>query len=431
MKTAYLIIIGDELLNGLTADKNGPFLAYHLNEAGLNVTHLRIINDTREQILNAFAEAWETADVVVSTGGLGPTEDDITKQSLAAFFNCEVVLNTTAKAYLDEYLQQRDIKQPSLNEGQAYLPEKAVPLRNEKGTAPGMRFESGQKLAFAFPGVPAELRHFTTHTLIPYLKNHLQLPATQHKHFHTVGIREAVLAEVVSDLVGNLPAGISLAYLPSLGTVKLRLTGRGLQEAAFLEAIQPFSEALHERVGTYIYGYDGDSLPEKLGETLQERQATVATAESCTGGYLGHLLTSVPGSSAYFTGGVLTYTNALKQQELKVRRETLEQEGAVSELTVHEMVQGALSRWGTTYAIAISGIAGPEGGTATKPVGTVCIAVGDRYNIVSKRFHFFKDRQKNTHMAAIMSMDMLRRYIQFGEVRYDRDEPFRIDGNSA
>ena len=420
MKTAYLIIIGDELLNGLTADKNGAFLAYHLNEAGLDVTQIRIINDTTEQILQAFREAWDTADVVISTGGLGPTEDDITKQALADFFDCQVVLNPTAKGYLDEYLQQRAIRQPSLNEGQAYLPEKAEPLRNEKGTAPGMRFDAEGKMAFAFPGVPAELRHFTTHTLIPYLQSHWPLPATQHQHFHTVGIREAVLAETIQDLADNLPPGVKLAYLPSLGTVKLRLTGRGFSQEGFREAVRPFREALHERIGSYIYGYDGDTLQARLGSLLEARQATLATAESCTGGYLGHLLTSVPGSSAYFTGGLLTYTNALKQQALGVSPETLEHHGAVSEETVHEMVAGLLERWHTTYGIAISGVAGPGGGTAHKPVGTVCIAVGDRQQITTKYFRFFKDRQKNTHMAAIMGMDMLRRYAQFGEVRYPR-----------
>ncbi len=420
MKTAYLIIIGDELLNGLTTDKNGAYLAYHLNEAGLNVTQVRIINDEMDKILSALQEAWDTADVIIATGGLGPTEDDITKTAFGAFFNCEVVLNSTAKAYLDEYLQQRAIKRPSLNEGQAYLPEKAVPLRNEKGTAPGMRFDNGEQVAFAFPGVPAELRHFTTDTLIPYLKQHLQLPATQHKHFHTVGIREAILAEEVSDIAADLPDGISLAYLPSLGTVKLRLTGRGFSEQGFQSAIQPFSETLHQRVGSYIYGHDGASLEAKIGDILNERQATVATAESCTGGYLSHLLTSIPGSSSYFMGGVLTYTNALKAKELGVSSNTLEVEGAVSEQTVHEMVNGVLAKWNVTYGIAISGVAGPEGGTADKPVGTVCVAVGDRQSILTKRFQFFKDRQKNTHMAATMGLDMLRRYSLFGEVNYTR-----------
>jgi nicotinamide-nucleotide amidase len=420
MKTAYLIIIGDEILNGLTQDANSHFIAHQLNEAGLDVGRIKVISDTEDQILDAFREAYDQADVIICTGGLGPTKDDITKSSLAKFYNCEVVLNTTAKEYLDEYLQQRQINRPSLNESQAYLPEKAIPLRNEKGTAPGMRFDNGEQVAFSLPGVPAEVRHFTTHTIVPYLKHHLQLPATLHKHFHTVGIREAILAEAVEDIAQELPASIGLAYLPALGTVKLRLTGRGLSKEQFQHAIQPFAETLHQRIGTYIYGYDGASLEAMIGKILQERQATVATAESCTGGYLGHLLTSVPGSSAYFAGGVLTYTNALKQQELGVSPETLEQHGAVSEQTVHEMVAGSLRKLHTTYAIAISGVAGPEGGTAAKPVGTVCIGVGDRSQIHTHRFQFFKDRQKNTHMAAIMGMDMLRRYVLWGEVRYTR-----------
>ena len=418
MKTAYLIIIGDEILNGLTHDVNSYFLAYHLNEAGLNVTQVKVINDEEANILKAFREAHEEADVIISTGGLGPTKDDITKATLAKFYNCEVVLNETAKGYLDEYMQQRQINRPSLNEGQAYLPEKAVPLRNEKGTAPGMRFDYNGQVAFALPGVPAETRHFTTETIIPYLKEQLQLRATQHKHFHTVGIREAILAEEIEDLAKNLPEGISLAYLPSLGIVKLRLTGRGFSEAEFQEAIQPFSKALHERVGSYIYGYDGASLEATLGEGLKAQGATLATAESCTGGYLGHLLTRIPGSSAYYQGGVLTYTNAMKQQELGVNPATLEAHGAVSEATVHEMVSGTLNRLNPTYAIAISGVAGPGGGTDAKPVGTVCIAVGDQEQIITRSFQFFKDRQKNTHMAAVMGMDMLRRLLLFGEVSY-------------
>ena len=421
MKTAYLIIIGDEILNGLTLDKNSNYLAYHLNDAGLDVTGITIINDQEAAIHKAFKEGLAQADVVISTGGLGPTKDDITKATMAEIFDCNITFNDTARQYVEDYLKDRNISLEGLNKGHAYLPEKAEPLQNKQGTAPGILIDENDKVAIALPGVPAEMQYLTDHEVIPYLKQRFQLPATQHKHFNTVGIREAILAEKIADIEGLLPSAISLAYLPSWGIVRLRLTGRGYSREAFQQAIQPFADQLHQKAGEYIYGYDDQSLEAAIGELLKNKSATLATAESCTGGYLAHQITNVSGSSEYFTGSVIAYSNNVKMQELGVTEAALKNHGAVSEPTVEEMVKGVNSKLETDYAIATSGIAGPSGGTPDKPVGTVWIAAGTKDQVFTHRFQFFRDRFKNIHISAIMGLDMLRRLLQFGEVKYGKE----------
>ncbi len=421
MPQAYIIIIGDEILNGLTLDSNSNYLAYHLNEAGLNVTAVKVINDDEAIINHTFREAKAHADVVIATGGLGPTRDDITKSTLANLYDCEVAYDEQAAEYVYEYIKQRNMKLDDRNKGHAYIPEKALPLRNKKGMAPGLLFDDDGKVTVALPGVPSEMQYLTDEQVIPFLKERLNLPPTQHKHFLTVGIREIVIHEKIQDLEDQLPPDIGLAYLPDWGMVKLRLTGRGYSETAFRETIQPFSEALHERIGEYIFGYDGQKLAEVVGNLLKQNYASVATAESCTGGYLAHLITNISGSSGYFKGSLLTYANDVKMNELGVEQEVIENHGAVSEPVVEQMVKGVNRKLGTDYAIATSGVAGPSGGSDDKPVGTVWIAAGSLDRVETHRFHFFRDRFKNIYLSSVMGLDMLRRLLIFGEVYYPRE----------
>jgi len=421
MQTAYLIIIGDEILNGFTLDSNSNYLAYHLNAAGLNVIAIKVINDEHMAIRNTFREAVREADLVISTGGLGPTRDDITKATLAEIFNCKITYNEQAHGFVEAYVQQRNRTLDERNKAHAYIPDKAIPLQNRQGMAPGLLFREDGCIAIALPGVPSEMQELTTQEVIPYLKKMGGLPATPHKHFLTVGIRELLLYERINELEAQLPANISLAYLPSWGMVKLRLTGRGYSADTFQEAIRPFSAELHARAGEYIYGYDDQSLAGNTGKLLEQQQATLATAESCTGGYLAHMITSVQGSSAYFQGSVIAYADAVKMQELGVPAETLRIHGAVSEAVVIAMVKGAVKRLQTDYAIATSGVAGPGGGTREKPVGTVWIAVGRQEAVETHCFRFFRERFKNTYLSAIMGLDMLRRLLTFGTARYSEE----------
>lgn len=422
MKTVHIIIIGDEILNGQTKDSNSYYLAHQLNLTGLTVKNISVINDEVADIRKTFQEAMQGADVIIATGGLGPTKDDITKSTLAGLFNCEITYNQEARQYVEEYVQQRNMALDERNQMHAYIPEKARALKNEKGMAPGLLFDENDQVTIALPGVPPEMEYLTDEHVIPYLEERFALPATQHKHYLTVGIREIILHEKISEFTNLLPDDIGLAFLPSWGMVKLRLTARGYSETAFQKAIEPFANALHESIGSYIYGYDGETLSGKLGQILKDKDATLATAESCTGGFIAHLLTSISGSSNYYLGGIVSYANEIKMRELGVAQETLQQNGAVSEPVVRQMVKGLVQKFGTDYGIATSGVAGPYGGSPEKPVGTVWVAAGNQDHVATYCFHFFKDRYKNIYLSGIMGLDMLRRFIQYGEVDYPREE---------
>lgn len=419
MPKAQLIIIGNEILNGRTLDRNGHYLAERLNDNGITVNKIVTIEDEPEAIKNAFNNALGFADIIISTGGLGPTKDDITKSVLAEIFDCPIEYNGEAMASIKAFLENRGRELKGLNKDQAYIPGCAKPLPNKSGTAPGLLFEQNQQVVAAFPGVPSEMQYLTNYQLLPYLKDHFTTEAIHHKQVLTIGIPEAILAQKIGDLEEDLPEGMKLAYLPDWGIVKLRLSAKGTDEATFNAHAEQFIEAVRKRIGPHIFGFDDDQLSEVIGEYLQKANATLANAESCTGGYLSHLITGIPGSSAYFTGGLITYTNALKKQLLSVPEAILTNEGAVSKGTVEAMVKGTLKTVQSDYAIAISGVAGPSGGTQEKPVGTVWIAVGNNEQVISQKFQFFNERQKNIHFSAVMALDMLRQLLVFGELSYE------------
>jgi len=408
---AQLIIIGNEILNGATQDINASFIARQLNEVGIAINEIRVISDESPIIEQQIKDALDYADLVITTGGLGPTNDDMTKDVLAQIAGKDIVYSEEALNSLASYYGNQATAQQRIREGNADIPEGATVLTNKRGTVPGLVMEINQKYIAASPGIPDEVKYLVEFQLIPFLKSKFNLSPVIHKSVLTVGIREAVLANSISDLEEKLPSRIKMAYLPNLGTVKLRFSGTNYDQRDFEQALQPIFDELHNRVGDYIFGYDDESLSNAVGHLLKAKNASVATAESCTGGYLAHQITSISGSSAYYKGSILSYSNELKMNILQVSANILKEDGAVSESTVQQMVQGTINQLHTDYAIATSGIMGPSGGNSEKPVGTVWIAAGSKEQIYSGCYHFTKDRFKNIHLTSVLALDMLRRLM--------------------
>lgn len=408
---ASIIAIGNEILSGETLDSNSRYISQRLNEHGIRVVKTETLPDERESLREAVQRHLEISDLVFTTGGLGPTRDDITKNVLAELFQCQLEFRDEIYRWLKAYFQSRGMKLSKMNESQAYIPSKARAFINKEGTAPGMFFENKGKAVFSMPGVPREMKYLLEKEFLPYLKRKYPLSPVFHKNIQTVGIRESVLAEKTGDIAESLPEGIQLAYLPSTGRVKIRLSATGMEKEEFEKKSESVVSAFQKKAGKYIYGYGHETLPEAIGKLLKKHNTTLSAAESCTGGYLSHLITMIPGSSGYFAGGVVSYSNEVKMNQLKVKASTLKEYGAVSRETVREMAKGCLNKFSTTYAVSVSGVAGPSGGTEEKPVGTVWIAAGSQVKIITRKFRFFRDREKNIHISGLMGLDLLRRLI--------------------
>ncbi|HNR72871.1 MAG TPA: competence/damage-inducible protein A, partial [Cyclobacteriaceae bacterium] len=392
---AELLIIGDEILYGQITDTNSQWMSVELDKIGIKVVRRTTVGDVESEILTAFAEAEKRADVILITGGLGPTSDDLTKPCLAKYFNCELKIHDEALAEVTEFFKSRGRELTELNRQQAALPSACVKITNALGTAPGMWFDKGDKVFMSMPGVPHEMKKMMTDHVIPQLRKKYQLPVIYHKVIRTIGIGESFLAEKIADWEKALPSHIKLAYLPSLGEVRLRLTGFGSSLTQLESETNLLVDKLNERVGQFIYGYGEDPIEVVLGRTLRDRKLTLSIAESCTGGYLSHLITSVPGSSEYFLGTMIPYAYEIKMRQLGVKPETLEKYGAVSEPTIVEMANIVRAKFSTDIGVATSGIAGPGGATPDKPVGTVWIAYSDKHHTVTKKLQLTKDRMLN------------------------------------
>lgn len=408
-----IITIGDEILNGTTLNTNSSFLGKICTQYGMLVDTCLSVSDTASGINNGLQVACTYANIVLVTGGLGPTKDDITKESLANFFNCKMVFNPDVFATIEAYFGKRGSKQVELNKKLAYIPAKATLIKNEKGTAFGMWFNEKGKTVVSMPGVPNEMQHMFLHHVLPKLQHELNLPIIINKYIMCAGIGESSIYEKIEDIENSLPAYIKLAYLPNMGFVKLRLTYTNQVKdiAKELELMQ-FHVAIAERIRKYVYSLDENkNLATIIGEMLLKEKATIATAESCTGGYIAHLLTSNAGSSAYYEGSVVAYSYNIKETALQVKHQTLQKYGAVSEETVVEMLNGLLNKMNTTYGIAVSGIAGPGGGMPGKPVGTVWIAVGNKENYITKKFELTKERTYNIKISSYTALNMLRNFI--------------------
>lgn len=409
--SAELLTIGDEILYGQIVDTNSQWMSVELSNAGIRVVRKTSVGDAEDEILTAFAEAEKRADIVLITGGLGPTSDDLTKPCLARYFNCEVKIHEEALAEVTEFFKSRGRELTETNRQQAALPVCCEKVTNVMGTAPGMWFERNGKVFVSMPGVPHEMKRMMTDIVIPKLKQRFKTPAIHHQLIRTVGIGESFLAERIAPWEQALPPHIKLAYLPSLGEVKLRLTAHGDNKESLGQQTWDLIEKLKPYAGDYIFGYGTEPLEVVLGNTLREKKLTLAIAESCTGGYLTHLVTSVPGSSEYFLGSIIPYAYEIKMRQLGVKPETLEQYGAVSEPTIMEMANLVRAKFNTNIGVATSGIAGPGGATPDKPVGTVWIAYSDKHQTVTRKLQLSKDRLINIKLASVAVLNLIRQSL--------------------
>jgi nicotinamide-nucleotide amidase len=427
---ASIITIGDELLIGQTIDTNSAFIAQELNKIGVWVKRRVAVGDVWDDIWQALDEEGEKSQIVIITGGLGPTADDITKPLLCKYFGGKMIVDENVLNHV-KYLFEKIYHRPGpileRNLKQAEVPDVCKVLHNARGSAPGMWFEKAhqtspkgeafeeslkeKKIFISLPGVPHEMKGLITDEVIPRLLNEFEMPVILHRTAFTSGQGESMIAEHIKDFEEALPSYIKLAYLPGYGMVKLRLTATGDDKGQLEKELNGQFEQLKTLVKHYLVTDTDEGLEVVIGNLLKTNGKTMATAESCTGGYIAHLITSVAGSSAYYKGSVVSYDNEIKETILGVKHETLLTTGAVSEETVKQMVKGAIERLNVDFAIATSGIMGPGGGTAEKPVGLVWIAAGNKDKIIAKQFNFRFDRERNIRQTAHTALDFLRKFI--------------------
>lgn len=412
---ATVITIGDEILIGQTIDTNSAWIGRKFNELGVKLHEIISCGDSPEQIIDALNRAKSTSKIVLLTGGLGPTKDDLTKKTLVEYFNTELVLNQEVWERMKQIFEKRGKEVLEMNRSQAMIPKDGIMLPNMRGTAQGTWFERDGVVFISLPGVPHEMKHVMEAQVLPRLREKFDFPKIVHATLMTAGAGESVIASKLSDFEAQLPANIKLAHLPELGVVKLRLTGSGDTDDIKAQ-VEEQKQKMKILLGDLVYAENEEKLEVTLGKLLFEQKATVSCAESCTGGFISHLFTSVPGSSRYFEGSVVSYSYNIKEKLLGVSNTTLNTVGAVSQECVAEMLIGLLQRTGTTYGIAVSGIAGPDGGTPDKPVGTVWIAVGTKEKQVIRKFQFFPSRMENIRVFAHAALNMLRLFM-LGKLR--------------
>lgn len=409
---ASIITIGDELLIGQVIDTNSAWMAQELNKAGIWLRRRVAVGDSKEEIVYTLDEESRHASIILITGGLGPTADDITKPVLCEYFNGKLVTDEDALANVTSIFARLNRPMIERNRKQAEVPDTCTVIPNKRGTAPGMWFEKDGKIYVSMPGVPHEMKGMMTDYVIPQLQKHFTFPFIDHRTLLTAGIGESFIAEKISGWEGALPSHLKLAYLPNYGMVRLRITGTDSDNYRLQQDLNTQFSLLKDLVKDWMVVDEDIPMQQVIGKLLLKRNATVATAESCTGGYIAHLITSVAGSSEYFKGSIVSYANAVKEQILGVPHQVLDSVGAVSEETVRQMVTGALAALDTEYAVATSGIMGPGGGTPEKPVGTVWIAAGNKKRIITECFHLRYDRSRNIEMAATFALNMLRKVIE-------------------
>jgi nicotinamide-nucleotide amidase len=409
--TASIITIGEELLIGQVIDTNSAWLAQQLNLLGIRIIKKTSIPDDAISIKSTLKHAMLESDIILLTGGLGPTKDDITKSTLAEFFNTQLETNTEVLEHIKTILSIYKVGMNKLNEKQAELPEKSEVLFNEVGTAPGMLFRDNGKMVVSMPGVPAEMKHIFTERLIPLLRNKSKTTII-HKTIHTIGIPESNMAVLLEDWETNLPKEISLAYLPSFGKLRLRMSARGTDSLQLQQLLNNEQQKLEELLGEAIFAYDDESLEESIGKLLLKNNLTLSTAESCTGGNIARTLTSVPGASAYYKGSIIAYANEVKTDKLFVPKDVLKTYGAVSKQTVETMAVGANKSMNTDISLSVSGIAGPDGGTIEKPVGTIWMAIAYRdKKVFSEVFRFRGNREFNINRTTVAALNLIRKFI--------------------
>ena len=408
--TSEIINIGDELLIGQVVNSNAAYLAAALNSISIEVQRVTVIADRRESILLALRAALEKNDLVLITGGLGPTNDDITKHVLCDFFGGKLIFSQDAFNDIEEIFRMRHFPVTESNRQQAMLPDNCIQIPNMRGTARGMWFEHNGKVVISMPGVPFEMTAMMEQHVVTMLHQHFMSDfSIMHRTMMCTGIGESFLAEKIADWESRLPTCLSLAYLPSPGIVRLRLTGKSEDETSLKKIMEDEIATLKSLIPEYIFAEKDISFESFIIETLIARNQTLATAESCTGGYIAHLLTTVSGSSQCYKGSIIAYNNSVKSNLLDVSEKLLEESGAVSEAVVREMAEAVCRKLQTDFGIAVSGIAGPTGAVEGKPVGTVWIAVSDGSTTTAECFHFSNDRVRNIQRSAMAALNLLRK----------------------
>lgn len=405
-----IITIGDELLIGQVIDTNSAWMATRLNEAGIRVKQMTSVSDDPEHITKELKAALNRSAIVLITGGLGPTKDDLTKDTLCRFFNTTLIEDPKVVHDLTVYFKSRGRELTETNRKQAEIPANCTPVYNKNGTAPGMWFDFEGKVIVSMPGVPYEMKAMMNEFVIPQLVNLFKLPKVIHQTIITTGVGESFLSDLLEPWETRLPPHFKLAYLPSTGMVRLRLSCYQSDDAIELQLMEEVEKA-KMLIGKYIYGYNDDTPEKIVGKLLIENNQTLAVAESCTGGYISHLITSVPGSSTYYIGSTISYANEVKSRFLGVSQDVIAEKGAVSEEVAKAMAEGVRSTLGSTWAISTTGIAGPGGGTPEKPVGTVWIGLAGPNVLIAKKFQFGNDRLRNIQITAISAFTMLRKEI--------------------
>lgn len=416
---ASIITIGDELLIGQTIDTNSAFIAQELNKIGVWVKRRVAVGDVYDDIWQALDEEKQHSQIIIITGGLGPTADDITKPLLCKYFGGKMIVNQDVLKHI-HYLFEKVFRRPGgimleSNLKQAEVPDVATVLHNARGSAPGMLFKqevnNEKRIFISLPGVPHEMKGLMTEQVIPILPSYFTMPVILHRTAFTAGQGESMLAESIKDFEAALPSHIKLAYLPAFGMVRLRLTSTGSNKEQMEKEINALFETLKTRVKEFLVTDEDDSMQVVIGKILKQKGKTMGTAESCTGGYIAHLITSIPGSSKYYNGSIVSYANDIKHRILNVSNDTLKANGAVSEETVVEMAKGALEELKVDFVIATSGIMGPDGGSEEKPVGTVWLAAASKDKVITRQLNLRFDRERNIRQTAHMALDFLRKFI--------------------
>ncbi len=411
MIQATIITIGDELLIGQVIDTNSAWMAQQLNKAGIRVARRLAVGDVWDEIWNALDEESKQSDIILITGGLGPTADDITKPLLCKYFNGNMIVDAGALANVQHIFKRLNRPMIERNLKQAEVPDNCTVLLNKRGTAPGMWFEKDGKIFVSMPGVPHEMKGMMEDAVIPGLVKRFKFPHIAHRTLLTAGVGESFLADLIQQFEEALPPHIKLAYLPNYGMVRLRLSSSGFDTNAIEKEVQELFVELQQLVKDYLVTNEDEPLQDVVAKRLKASGKTVSTAESCTGGYIASLLTAKSGASDYYSGSVVSYSYQAKEDLLQVDKTILETLGAVSEEVVIQMAKGALKNLKTDYTIAVSGIMGPGGGTDDKPVGTVWVAVGNKEKIVAEKLFFRFDRQRNIELTATNALNMLRKFM--------------------
>jgi nicotinamide-nucleotide amidase len=412
-----IINIGDELLIGQVINTNASWMSEQLNLAGYLVSRVSIIPDDPQHILDALKESEERSDLILLTGGLGPTKDDLTKETLCRYFNTRLIFDPMAFKAIEKLFNARGFPVTNINRKQAEIPENCIAIPNTNGTASGMWFEKGsaddgkKHIFISMPGVPFEMKTMMINEIIPRLNKYFKPIAVLHHTILTQGLGESFLSDMLENWETHLPANLHLAYLPQPGIVRLRLTGLGDNLSILQKQMNEELAKMKSLIKDYIFGEGTETLEEIVGNLLKDKGCTLATAESCTGGYIAYLITSIPGSSAYYKGSIIAYSNEIKTKELGVSEKVLQEQGAVSEAVVKEMAESIRNRFGSDYSIAISGIAGPDGGTKDKPVGLVWIAIAGPTGVQTNKFLFGDNRERNIRRAALQALNLLRKVI--------------------